>query len=400
MSAALQQKPEIKIKLTAVAGPHSGQVFLLNKSSITLGRGPENDIVLLNDPQVSRSHAQLSVMERDLEVVNLSQKSYIVVQGESVQKWKIVNNSNFTIGDTEFNVEYDLGQAVVSVVPPKPVAQVVQLKPKIKAPTGIKKPPQKPVAKQKTQLQPVAPPPGSRNPAPAIRQQQMQANNMQNRMPAGLSGQLNVRNAGSSYAQPNYAPSAATKKDDSLMSNPNFKYYILILIIIGSSVSYFTQSSRAAKAKKISSILKYEDTVNAQINSQAEKAKEQDLDVRRKEKNSAQLARIDENFIKGMRDFQLGNYTRAQEFFQLVLNLDPDHQLAKRHLYLCKVRFDELVQEKLMLGETYFKKHNFRMCESMYQQVVDMLEGKNDDQKNKLAQIKAKECELAAEGIR
>ena len=80
--------------------------------------------------------------------------------------------------------------------------------------------------------------------------------------------------------------------------------------------------------------------------------------------------------------------------------MEPDHVLAKRHLYLAKVRFDELVQEKLLLGDSYYKKHNFRMCQSMYNQVTHMLEGKSNEQKYLLAQKKAKECSLADQGIR
>jgi hypothetical protein len=90
MSAALQQKPDVKIKMTVVKGPHSGQVFQLTKSSFTLGRGPENDIVLMNDPQISRTHARVYVIDRDLEIANLSQKNTIIVDGVSVQQWNLM----------------------------------------------------------------------------------------------------------------------------------------------------------------------------------------------------------------------------------------------------------------------------------------------------------------------
>ena len=136
------------------------------------------------------------------------------------------------------------------------------------------------------------------------------------------------------------------------------------------------------------------------MNSKKEKELEEDREYLRKQKLSPQSLRVNENFVRGMRDFQLGKYVRAQQFFQLVLNLDPDHPLAKRHLYLSKVRFDELVQEKLMLGDSYYKKHNFRMCESMYVQVMDMLQNRNTEQKFLLAEKKARECNLASQGIR
>ncbi len=172
-------------------------------------------------------------------------------------------------------------------------------------------------------------------------------------------------------------------------------------MFLGGGYFYFLAPNKNSQAKKIISTLRYEDEVNVAMASKSEIKEREDREARSKEKaRSPQAFRIEESLMRGMRDFQLGNYTRAQEFFQLVLNLDPDHALAKRYLYLSRVRFDELVQEKLMLGESYLKKHNFRMCESLYRQVTDMLNGKNNDQKYQLASKKARECELAIEGIR
>lgn len=392
MSAAVQQKPEIKIKLSVVKGPHSGQVYQLNKPSFTIGRGPENDLVLMNDPQISRSHAKVMINDRDLEVVNLSSKNAIFVDGEGVQRWKIVNNSNFTVGDSEFNVEYDLGQAVVSI-PTVNVAAVLPLKPKIRA-----VPPKKEVvAKPKIQQQASNLIPANRNSGPpGLRHQQVM--NPQQMMNPQMMQQRMAGAAPTGYQQPRSAPGP---ENGSLMANSKFKFYLIIAIALIGIFYSFSKPTKNARAKKIASTLKYEDEVNTKMISQKEKDLAADRELRSKEKaRSPQAFRIEESFVRGMRDYQLGNYTRAQEFYQLVLNLDPDHALAKRHLYLSKVRFDELIQEKLMLGESYFKKHNFRMCESMYSQVMDMLNGKNNDQKFQLAEKKARECELATEGIR
>lgn len=399
MSAALQQKPEIKIKLTVVAGPHVGQVFQLNKSGFTIGRGPENDLVLMNDPMVSRTHARIEIVDRDLEVNNLSQKNTVLVDGQSVQKWKIVNNTTFTVGDTEFKVEYDLGQAVASMPAQKPPAAVLPLKPK--APLTQKpKPKMRPPALKKTASRP-AQPLAARAGAPMNRMQvpqQQAAGQMQMRAPAAAG-----MPRPNPYAQMSSAGMGARPVSDaggnSLISNPRFKFYMIILIAAAGAYFYLF-SGPEKKKEEIKSTLRYEDTVDITMNSQAEKDRIASRESKRRDRNSIQAQRVEENLMKGMRDYQMGNYARAQEFFQLVLNLDPDHPLAKRHIYLSRVRFDEIVQEKLMLGESYFKKHNFKMCESLYRQVVVMLQGKNNDQKLLLAEKKAKECQLADEGIR
>jgi pSer/pThr/pTyr-binding forkhead associated (FHA) protein len=389
---ALKEKPEIKMKLTVVKGPHMGQVFQLNKEMIVIGRSSDNAVVLMNDPQISRNHAQISVINGEVEVANLSQKNALIVEGHSVQKWKLVNNSSFTIGDSEIRVEYDLGQVVVSV----PAGQVANVIPMTK-PVGL---PQK---KKVTKPRPASPQAVStRSQVPAG---MAQGQALQQRAPQGLGmpGQMGVPG----FQQPNYnlnpayqpAPQTGNGQNDSLMANPNFKFVLIALILIGVAYSYFSTPDKKSQAKKIASTLKYEDEINARLVSKKEKELEEDREALLKQKMSPQSFRVNESFLRGMRDFQLGNYVRAQEFFQVVLNLEPDHVLAKRHLYLAKVRFDELVQEKLMLGDSYYKKHNFRMCQSMYNQVMHMLEGKNNEQKYLLAQKKSKECSLAEQGI-
>lgn len=384
MGAAVQQKPEIKIKLSVVKGPHSGQVFQLNKEVITLGRGPENNVVLMNDPQISRNHAQLSVINGELEVSNLSQKNSILVDGANVQKWKIVNGSTFTIGDSEISVEYDLGRAVVSVHKPERSADVLPLKVKVTPPKAEQKTP----ARQ----QPVPIRNQASNAAPALRSQPL-GRPLQNMTPPlqQMGGPAPAANL--DYQQ--------NKPDDnkSLLVNPNFKIFLILVIVAAAAYSVMSTPNKKSQIKKIASTLKYEDEVNNRLNSKKEKELEEDREYLKKQKMSPQSLRVNENFIRGMRDFQLGNYVRAQQFFQLVLNLDPDHPLAKRHLYLAKVRHDELVKEKLMLGDSYYKKHNFKMCESMYIQVMDMLQGKNNDQNFLLAEKKAHECNLASQGI-
>lgn len=398
MSAALQQKPEIKIKLSVVKGPHAGQVYQMDRAEITIGRGPENDIVLMNDPQVSRVHAKISILGSDLEVINLSQKNAILVQGQEVQKWKIVNQSSFAIGDSEFQVEYDLGQLVVSVPQKKP-ATVVPIK--AKAPQS--NPAQQPI-QRRPPLQPLPQKPGlpaNRAGVPAQRPgapPPMRPG--QKMMPPGM------RRNGPPPA--NFRPQqaagphlAAANSGGSLLANPKFKFYLIGAILVGALYMYLDTPDKIDQNKKIASTLKYEDEVAIKLGSKDEaEAEQRRAEMVKDLERSPQKARIDENFVRGMRDFQLGNFNRAQEFFQLILNLDPDHQLAKRYLYLCKVRFDEIVQEKLMLGEKYFKKHNFKMCTSLYGQVMDMLAGKSNDQKYLLAEKKAKQCELASQGIR
>lgn len=374
MSTAEKLNPAVQIKLTVLKGPHQGQSFLLSKSSFTIGRGPENEVVLINDPQISRQHARLQVVDHDIEIINLSQKNKVMVGSEIVQRWKLVNDSIFVIGNTEIKIIYDLGkpstpQVVRNNVAQPPPPPVVSLAPA-------------PVAKQSVVKKASSPPPVAKrnmvNPAP------------QPPRPAAFIHP----------AMPTQTWNSSGGGSKELLANPKARFYLILGIIVLGLVYWLNMEEPNQQKQEVKSTLRYEDEYLIKQNSVAEK----ELDQRRKsqlaQKNSPTALRIDENFQKGMRDYQLGNYIRALDFFQVVLNLDPTHVLARRHFFLAQIRFDEIVKTKLALGESYYQKHNFKMCQAMYQQVLIMLQGKNNDQSYQIAQSMSDKCALAAEGIR
>ncbi len=385
MSEALKLKTQTEIKLVIQKGPHAGQRFSFSKKEITIGRAPENDIVLLNDPLISRQHAKVAIIGGDVEVINLSQKNSILVAGESVQKWKLVNDSTFKVGDTEFQIQFDLGQSVVPIRP-KPVTPLLQVVKNPVAPVNSVSA-NKSVAVQNKNV--------ATKPIQQMQQQKMQQIQMQQRQQQ-QQYQMHMQ------AQAAAAQQKAAAQNDMTLSNPKVRFYALIAIgLIVAAYFYFnTESAALKKAEDKKTILKYEDDVNNKLNAKSEKENQKKIEKLYEQKNSPTTLRAEENFIKGMRDFQLGNYTRAQEFFQVVLNLQSGHELARRHLYLSKVRYDEVLKAKLMLGESYYQKHNFRMCQSLYEQVLNMLQGKSSDQNYQLATAMAEKCKLASEGVR
>lgn len=397
MSEALKMKPQIEIKLAIQKGPHAGQRFSFSKKEITMGRAPENDIVLLNDPLISRQHAKVIVVGNDVEIINLSEKNSIIVQGENVQRWKLVNSGTFMIGDTEFQIHFDLGQSVVPVKPQTHM-QVVQFPsngngrdivgavPAVQ--TSQKSPPpqtqNKKVATNKPQQQ-------------ALQSQQKQLQQAQLQQKA-MQQQMMLQRQQQQQQNMQFQSTATTMPTKASASK--MRIYLIIAIAIGVGYYFFgMDQKKVVKASNQKTILNYTDDLKSKLNSKAEKENQKKLEKLYEMKNSPTTLRAQENFLKGMRDFQLGNYARAQEFFQVVLNLQPGHELAKRHLYLSIVRFDEVLKAKLMLGESYYQKHNFKMCQSMYEQVLNMLQGKSSDQNYQIASAMVDKCRLASEGV-
>ena len=413
MSLAHKENPQIEIKLTVLKGPHAGQSFVLSKQSFSIGRGPENEIILLNDAKISRQHAKIQVVNQDIEIVNLSSKNQIFVGTESIQKWKLTNDSIFKIGDSEIKIDYDLGQAAVVVTkqpPPKSLAVVKSLPVEVTSASSSEKTHITPhVAPQTTELKPPAMPthlqqnqfPQTLNTGlvPGQSQFPAQPNQLQYpTMPQSPSTQYQQQSAVGYHAQVKMSNKAVQSKG--FLNDPKARFYLVVGLVLLALVYWLNDTPKAKKNKEIKSTLKYEDDFTIEQNSLAEKELEQKRKKQLDMVNSPTYLRVQENFQKGMRDFNLANYARAIDYFQVVLNLDPNHAQAKRQLFLSKARFDEVLKAKLILGESYYQKHNFKMCEAMYQQVLTMLQGKSNDRSYQLAQSMVEKCRLASEGIR
>ena len=373
MSTAMKLNTQPHIKLVVQKGPHAGQRFVFSKAKITIGRSPENDIVLVNDPLISRQHAYIEMNHNDIEIINLSAKNPILVNGENVNKWKLTNDTVFMIGDTEFLIQIENQQSVVVMKPP--VATVgahpevvpknnLKLVPHIqKAPQGLAKKTETPKVYHQTVAQP-----------------QMQ------------------------QAQPRFTVTPPpNQQSDSRRTIFNVIILVIVLAAAGAAYLFFSDSNKGKSSKKQTS--KYADEIAIKLNSQETSEAFKKQESKSRQKQSSAYLRAEENFSKGMRAFQLGNYSSADEFFQLTLTTNSEHVLAKRYLYLAKVRFDEIVKAKLDLGQSYFERNNFKLCKSMFQQVIDMLsskemlQGPSKDTNLQSARIMQKKCEFAAEGI-
>ena len=112
MSAVAKLNSQPQIKLVVQKGPHAGQRFAFSKSKITIGRSPENDIILVNDPLISRQHAYIQISQNDVEIINLSAKNPILINNENVNRWKLTHDTVFIIGDTEFLIQIENQQVL------------------------------------------------------------------------------------------------------------------------------------------------------------------------------------------------------------------------------------------------------------------------------------------------
>ncbi len=367
MGAAPKVKDALKFDIEVVKGPHTGLRLSFANGTATIGRGPENDIVLANDPRISRQHAEIRQRGNEFLIVNLSQKNFVMLNGESIQSEILHKGSVIQIGDSEvrFTPETVATEPVLQsmpVAPPMPTPTASVLKPI--APTGL---PQMPAAGMPSM------PPGSVRP----------------QMPMGHA-------PGMGYQQQAHRPAPRPPSGGGLtLANPKVRFYGIVLLVaaIGWYLMTPTKKGKDQNAIRTSAI-------SMQDVAEAEKRTQELINIKREKYDSVQYKRAQENFIRGFRDFQQGQYARAREAFQVVLNLDPENELAKRYYHLSKIKFDELVKFNLIQGSRYREKKNWRMCQSNYSNVITMLQNRRDDPSYKEAKQFYEECTLNLEGGR
>ncbi|WP_374034742.1 FHA domain-containing protein [Bdellovibrio bacteriovorus] len=384
MSAAPQVKDSMKFDIEIIKGPHIGQKLTFEKASVSMGRGPENDIVLSQDPRVSRQHAEIKQRGNEFVLVNLSQKNFVMVNGQSIQSEVLANDSVIQIGETEILFKVDM--PVVQAPPPTPAATPSPLLTPnpFPAPTPPR-PQQMPVSNPFPQAQ-----------TPAYQQPRPMPAMPNPSMPPAQSMAYGGYTPPPNHGMPNMgAPMGGPSGGGGLLSNPKARFYGIIAIV--GLAAWFFLSDSGNKNKKDPNAFRTSALSMADV-AEAEKRSQELLTIKKEKYDSVQYRRAQENFIKGFRDFQQGQYARAREAFQVVLNLDPDNELAKRYFHLSKIKFDELVKFNMIQGNRYREKKNWRMCQSNYSNVMTMLQHRKDDPSFKEAKQFYEECTLNLEG--
>jgi S-DNA-T family DNA segregation ATPase FtsK/SpoIIIE len=94
---------EAVASLRAIDGPMRGQQFPLHRGLSSIGRAPENDIVLV-DLMVSKRHARLDVGSV-VELVDLNSANGVLVDDVPIQRWQVVPGTPFVIGSTTLVLE-------------------------------------------------------------------------------------------------------------------------------------------------------------------------------------------------------------------------------------------------------------------------------------------------------
>ncbi len=361
MTAAPVIARSLKIAIRVVNGSEQGKTWSFEKPIVSIGRGSENDMVFANDPKMSRNHAELRAQNGQLYIRNLSQKNFILVNGEKVEEKLITGQVEIFIGETTIQVKVE--QPLV--VPPTQPLFPIQQNPQAMVQNNLATTGQK-------QFQPV----GIEFSKPSAWDPQ-------------VSPKDSVKNA-----PPRQRPPPSMSTDNDLLSNPRVRFYAIIAVV-GILTAWLVLDGGSKKKEEVH--LRTEGDVARAIEESANAVRELKKQQEITGQDSIQYKSAQEHYIKGFRDYRQGQYARAMQSFQAALSFYPAHELARKYYLQSQRKFDEMVDQSMSLGRKYYQKQNFRMCQSSFANVMIMLKDPTKP-KYKEAKQRYEECSLRTEG--
>lgn len=332
MSAAPVIARTIKYKITL----KTGEVLSFDKPVVTVGRDPENDISFEHDPKVSRHHAEIRAHLGRLLIKNVSDKNFMLVNGERLDEVVIDTRLTVYLGDQSLDIQPEIAPAQIQA----PVKDAAILKPAF-----------------------------SKNAA-------------------------RISNVSHNYSPPMQHPGPVKKRKQfrprPASSRTNF---YAIVAVLGVAAYWFL--SGPAGVKKNDKIRMESDVIQTMQQSDLN-IKEIEKRIENKGEQTLQFKTAQEHYIRGFRDYRNGQYARALQSFQAALSFYPSHELARKYYDLSRRKFDEMVQMHMTRGRQYRGKNNWRLCQSSFAAAMVMLKDPND-KKYQEARTLYNECKLMNE---
>ncbi len=349
MGAASQINPLLKFEIEVVKGPHQGLKLSFQKEAISIGRGIDNDVVLSEDLRISRQHVEVIQSHGQFKFKNANTKNYTLYNGAKLESGPLSSKDVLTVGESEVVFRQVLSPALTQ------------------SNTLLTS-----AALQRPKLQSMPPP--QRQPLP---QQPLQPQPQQHSRPHHQ------------QAPPNFRQGAGPRQND---QNGKLRFY-LILAAVGVALYFFVfQGSGGAKKQKK---IRGGEEIELAVQQSEENIK--NLEERLGERNTVTNKRAEENFVKGFRDYQKGQYLRSREYFQIVLNLSPEHVEARKYYELSKIKFDKQIDYNFIEGLKNKDKKNYRMCRSHFSQVLILIQNDRMHPKYDETQRYLRECSLSLE---
>lgn len=344
-SAARALSTAIQIQVEVIEGPNKGLRQSFTDVKWSIGRGPENHLVISSDIKVSRNHVEIRSMSAQVFARNLNPKNPMLIDGNLTVEAILKPGSLIQVGDSVLRLHFEQVPVGARLAP---------------VPANM--------SSERTNIH--SPVTGVTNSSPGFPRQ------------GGLPGAA-FPGTGPRPIAPNY--------EIPLLSHPRFRMF-LILGAVGLAVLWLLNE---APPSRKSLGLRDSVAITAEVGTSESEVK-RILDERR-EFDSPQYRLAQAQYIKGFRDYQQGQYARAMEAFQSARAFYPKHELATKYWTLAKRKFDEQVQSYMVQGRRYRGTQNYRLCQSSFAAVLMLIK----DDRNAIYQEARQyhdECRLKAAG--
>ncbi len=348
MTAAPVIAKTLTLQFVISSGPGAGKTFSFDKPIVTIGRGPENDLILSDDPKISRAHVEVRTHLGQVIVRNISQRNAIQINGERVIEKTISKSSaSMQIGDTVLQLKVEASAA------PSPSPALSP------APSPLVLGGEKTVVQKSSRpvMQPAADPLPPPPPPP--------------RAPRGQDFSRSVSGG----------------------QNSRLRFYLIIAVVGAAGYWLFSGSAE----KKAETQLRTDATVARAVEESAQVVQELTKELTSAGQGTVQYQVAQENYVKGFRDYRQGQYARAMESFGAALNAYPNHELAKKYLLESSKKFEQRIDFEMAQGRKYKEKQNWRMCQGSFGSVLAMVKDPNK-LKYKEAKANYDECNLRIQG--
>jgi pSer/pThr/pTyr-binding forkhead associated (FHA) protein len=122
----LAHRSQPQFAITVLNGADKGAVYQLIDGRIRIGRGDENEIVIKDDPKISRNHAVIQITPQGARISDVSDRNVVIVDGEEVRNLSLSSGSVIQLGHTKFQFKSLTGQSHLAgvTVAPAPLGAV------------------------------------------------------------------------------------------------------------------------------------------------------------------------------------------------------------------------------------------------------------------------------------
>ena len=327
-------------RIKVIGGPHKGISYKLISGKITIGRDSKNHIILDKDKKCSRRQAIIYITpEQNYLIKDLTKKSSVKVNNIIKIQSKLQDGDVVQFGETVLQFEKKTQEAIAPAVNSALPVKTNQLSLTVKKQSPDSISPPAPVKLNQAV---------GGGPPPAVMYPPQDPLSMYQQKPA-----LKKRNK----------------------SSPVSKRFIVILLVLGGVAGFlFLNETPQEVVKDPKDIIRLADK-EENIKTLTELKEEED---KKRSKNrlisyqSAQYA-----YVKGIRDYRKGVYTRAIESFRACKTLYPQHELCGAYLRKAQQKQEQLIQSWMIAGKDYREKRRFEPCMSSFKNVIQTIKDTN-----------------------